>query len=94
MKLQLQIHDPVINESHKKLFHVSGTDYLAYFWIAADDEKLGTYYIHHGGLEGTQNWMMIFPKFNLAVSVIANSRFPQAAGLLRAAGMGIVKDLI
>ncbi|NQZ08991.1 MAG: beta-lactamase family protein [Algicola sp.] len=93
MKLQLQQKNPAITESHKKLFHVAGTDSMAYFWIASDDKKLGTYYILHGGLKGTQNWMMIFPKFNLAVSVITNSSFPQAAGLLRAVGMGIVKDL-
>jgi len=94
MKLQLQQQNPVITESHKKLFHVEGTDYLAYFWIAADDEQLGTYYIHHGGLESTQNWMIIFPKYNLAVSVISNSSFEAAAGLLRSAGMNIIKKLI
>lgn len=94
MKLQLQGESPVIALSHKRLFDVAETEYLAFFWIVAKDEKLGTYLIHHGGMEGTQNWMIIFPTHNLAISVVSNSSFPEAQGLLRDVGMNIASTLI
>ncbi len=94
MKLQLQEDSPVIALSHKRLFDVADTEYLAFFWIVAKDEKLGTYLIHHGGLEGTQNWMIVFPTHNLAISVVSNSSFPEAAPLLRDVGMNIASSLI
>jgi CubicO group peptidase (beta-lactamase class C family) len=94
MKLQLHGDLPVIALSHKRLFDVADSEYLAFFWIVAKDEKLGTYIIHHGGVESTQNWMIIFPTHNLAISVISNSSFPEAAQLLRDAGMKIATSLI
>jgi CubicO group peptidase (beta-lactamase class C family) len=94
MKLQLQGDLPVIALSHKRLFDVADTEYLAFFWIVAKDEKLGTYIIHHGGMEGTQNWMIIFPTHNLAIAVISNSSFPEEQGLLRDVGMNIASSLI
>ena len=94
MKLQLQEKSPVIALSHKRLFDVNDTEYLAFFWIVAKDEKLGTYIIHHGGMQGTQNWMIIFPTHNLAIAVVSNSSFPEAQGLLRDVGMNIVSSLI
>lgn len=93
MKLQLKEENKAIKESHRRLFHVGGTDHIAYSWIAAEDENLGCYYIHHGGLEGTQNWMIIFPDRNIAVSIVTNSSFPEAAGLMRKTGMAIIKNL-
>jgi CubicO group peptidase (beta-lactamase class C family) len=94
MKLQLQGDLPVIALSHKRLFDVTDTEYLAFFWIVAKDEKLGTYIIHHGGVESTQNWMIIFPTHNLAISVVSNSSFPEAGQLLRNVGMNIASSLI
>lgn len=94
MKLQLQGDLPVIALSHKRLFDVADTEYLGFFWIVAKDEKLGTYLIHHGGMEGTQNWMIIFPTHDLAISVVSNSSFPEAGQLLRNVGMSIASSLI
>lgn len=94
MKLQLQGDLPVIALSHKRLFDVTDSEYLAFFWIVAQDEKLGTYIIHHGGVESTQNWVIIFPTHNLAISVVSNSSFPDASQLLREVGMGIASYLI
>lgn len=94
MELQLQEELPAIALSHKRLFDVTDTEYLAFFWIVANDEKLGTYLIHHGGVESTQNWMIIFPTHDLAISVISNSSFPEAAQLLREVGMNIASSLI
>lgn len=94
MKLQLQEGSPVIALSHKRLFDVNDTEYLAFFWIVANDEKLGSYIIHHGGVESTQNWMIIFPTHDLAISVVSNSSFPEATQLLRSVGMNIASSLI
>lgn len=94
MKLQLQEESPAIALSHKRLFDVADTEYLAFFWIVAKDEKLGTYLIHHGGMQSTQNWMIIFPTHDLAISVVSNSSFPEAQGLLRDVGMNIASTLI
>ncbi|MES2676486.1 MAG: serine hydrolase domain-containing protein [Pseudomonadota bacterium] len=94
MKLQLQGELPAIALSHKRLFDVTDTEYLAFFWIVAQDEKLGTYIIHHGGMQSTQNWMIIFPTHNLAISVVSNSSFPEAQVLLRDVGMNIASSLI
>lgn len=94
MKLQLQDELPVIALSHERLFDVADTEYLAFFWIIANDEKLGTYLIHHGGMESAQNWMIIFPTHDLAISVVSNSSFPEAAQLLRSVGMNIASSLI
>ncbi len=94
MKLQLQGGLPVIALSHKRLFDAADAEYLAFFWIVAKDEKLGTYIIHHGGVESTQNWMIIFPMHDLAISVVSNSSFPQATQLLRTVGMNIASTLI
>ncbi len=94
MKLQLQADLPVIALSHERLFDINDTEHLAFFWIVAHEEKLGTYLIHHGGLEGTQNWMIIFPTHDVAISVVSNSSFPEAAQLLRDTGMNIASSLI
>jgi CubicO group peptidase (beta-lactamase class C family) len=94
MKLQLQSESPAIALSHKRLFDVNDTEYLAFFWIVAKGEKIGTYLIHHGGMEGTQNWMIIFPTHNLAISVVSNSSFPETQGLLRDVGMNIASSLL
>lgn len=94
MKLQLREELPEIGLSHKELFKVAENDYLAFFWIVANDAKLGTYLIHHGGMESTQNWMIIFPTHELAISVVSNTSFPEAAQLLREVGMNIAASLI
>ena len=94
MKLQLEVESPVIALSHKRLFDVNDTEYLAFYWIVANDEKLGTYLIHHGGMKGTQNWMILFPAYDLAISVVSNSSFPEAQGLLREIGLNIATSLI
>jgi len=94
MRLQLQQQNPIVIASQQTLFEVSQTDALAFYWIRSTDETLGTYFIHHGGLMGTQNWMMIFPQHELAISVITNSGSPSAASELREIGMNIAKVLI
>lgn len=94
MKLQLRGNVPAIAESHQRLFNLPENEYLAYFWIVAKDEKLGTYLVHHGGVESTQNWMMIFPEHDLAISVVSNSSFPEEAPILHDVGMSIAESII
>ncbi len=94
MRYQLQAKNALVQLTHKKLFEVSPTDGFGFLWIVSHDKKLGDYIIHHGGVESTQNWMMIFPKHQLAISVVSNSSFPEAAGILRNTGMQIANKLI
>lgn len=94
MRLQVEPENLIVKTSHQMLFEVSQSDALAFFWIRSSDENLGTYYIHHGGLMGTQNWMMVFPTHELAISLITNSGAPSAAGHLRQIGMNIAALVI
>ncbi len=74
--LQLNSKNPIISESHKVLFEQGKTLKLGYFWRIWND-KFGTSYNHHGGTIGTQNWLFIFPKYNLGISIITNQSGPK-----------------
>lgn len=93
MKLQLNTEHSVIKLSHQTLFQVTESDALAYAWISATDRKLGRYLIHHGGTHGTQNWMIIFPDKQMAISIISNTSFPELASKLRDSAFVIANEL-
>lgn len=94
MRLQIEPNNLIVKTSHQMLFEVSPSDALAFFWIRSTDINLGTYFIHHGGLMGTQNWMIVFPTHKVAISLITNSGDPSAAGHLRQVGMNIAASVI
>lgn len=92
MEFQLDQSDPVASRSHQVVFDNAG-DRIAYYWPVRQDEENGTYYSHHGGAFGMQNYMFIFPERNLGISVIINQSTQDSAGkLLRIAG-GLLADL-
>lgn len=93
MKLQLNGANQVIKFSHQSLFEVTDSDAIAYAWIVASDDKLGRYLIHHGGMYGTQNWMIIFPDKQMAISIITNASFEEVGGILREAAFNLVLQL-
>lgn len=93
MKLQLNGANQVIKLSHQSLFEVTDSDAIAYAWITASDDKLGRYFIHHGGMYGTQNWMIIFPEKQIAISIVTNASFEEVGGILREAAFTIVRNL-
>ena len=74
---QLQTSNPVVKRSHQKLFKDTDNISIAYFWDVVKD-KNGTHLEHHGGIYGCQNWLMIYPEYQLGISIITNVSFPEA----------------
>ncbi|WP_051605532.1 serine hydrolase [Sediminibacter sp. Hel_I_10] len=91
--LQLNSKNPIISESHKVLFEQGKTLKLGYFWRIWND-KFGTSYNHHGGTIGTQNWLFIFPKYNLGISIITNHSGPKTPNELSKTAKKLLKDII
>lgn len=81
MKLHLDKSNPIVNESHKKLFKEGSDFWEAYHWyIIEDDNKL--IYRHHGGIYGMQNWFVIYPKQNIGISILTNTSFNETGEIL------------
>ena len=81
MKLQLDQSNLIVNESHKKL-HKEGSDFWeGYHWyIIENDNQL--IYRHHGGIYGMQNWLVIYPKQNIGISILTNTSFNETGEIL------------
>ncbi|RED22502.1 CubicO group peptidase (beta-lactamase class C family) [Flavobacterium cutihirudinis] len=81
MKLQLEKSNPVVNESHKKLYKEGSDFWEGYHWyILENDDKL--IYRHHGGIYGMQNWFVIYPKQNIGISILTNTSFSETGEIL------------
>jgi len=93
MQMQLDKKNTIAQLSQQKLFHVNGSDSMSYLWVAVDNAETETHFVHHGGVESTQNWIMVFPEYNIAISVITNSSFPQVAGKLKELALKIIDDI-
>ncbi|MBZ9618620.1 serine hydrolase domain-containing protein [Psychroflexus lacisalsi] len=91
-KLQLDKNNPVVSESHRLLYEEGNTFKLSYFWRVWND-KYGTSYNHHGGTSGTQNWLFIFPKYDLGISIITNQSGPKTPKLLSKTVKKMLKQL-
>ncbi|WP_146052884.1 serine hydrolase [Aquimarina sp. I32.4] len=91
IKFQLNDQNPVVKESHTKLFRDLENLWIGYFWEILED-KDGMHIEHHGGIYGTQNWLIIYPEHDFGISVIANSSFPEANRLLKQTALHIFKD--
>jgi len=92
MRLQLDSTNTTVAESHRPNFYVNPNFSLGYYWLVKKNSE-GTYYSHHGGAMGTQNWFFVFPAQNMGVSVITNSSTEVTGQLLYNTVMGIVNDL-
>jgi CubicO group peptidase (beta-lactamase class C family) len=93
MELQLDPVNPIVAESHKVLYDDENTLKVAYFWRVRND-KYGTYYDHHGGTTGTQNWLFIFPDHKLGISIITNQSGPKTPKLLSKTVKRILKKIV
>ena len=93
MALQLNCENPIVSESHRELFERGKTAKVAYFWNVWTD-KYGTSYNHHGGTSGTQNWLYIFPKYKLGISVITNNSGPKTPTLLNKTVKKLLKEIV
>lgn len=81
MKFQLENKNEVVAESHKLLYSNENME-MAYLWPIFNDSEDGTYYNIHGGAFGTQNFLMILPKYDLGISIITNQSGPETQGKL------------
>lgn len=93
IRLQLTTEDPVTAESHKVLYEEGKLLKVGYFWRIWND-KHGRSYNHHGGTSGTQNWLFIFPKYKLGISIITNQSGPKTPNLLSKTVKRILEDIV
>lgn len=81
MKLQLDPSNLIVNESHKKLYQEGSDFWAGYHWyIIENDNQL--IYRHHGGIYGMQNWLVIYPKQNIGISILTNTSFNETGEIL------------
>lgn len=81
MKLQLDKSNPIVNESHKKLYKEGSDFWEGYHWyIIENNHEL--MYRHHGGIYGMQNWFVIYPKQNIGISILTNTSFNETGEIL------------
>ncbi|MEL6537808.1 MAG: serine hydrolase domain-containing protein, partial [Bacteroidota bacterium] len=92
IKWQLDSTNPVVIRSQQKIFKDVDNIWLAYFWDVLDD-KDGTHIEHHGGLYGSQNWLMIYPEQQYGISIITNSSFPEANQIIKQTANQIFEKL-
>lgn len=81
MKFQLDETDAVIKESHRNFFETPYNFSIGYHWnILNEDDNI--IYRHHGGIFGMQNWFMVYPKYNMGISVLSNASFDDTGDIL------------
>ncbi len=72
IKFELE-NNKIVAESHQPIVQFSKEFSIGYFWnIDTDDQKLGTFYIHHGGVPRAQCFIYIIPKYDLGAFIITN----------------------
>ncbi|GEM66341.1 hypothetical protein SF1_43230 [Sphingobacterium faecium NBRC 15299] len=92
MKLQLDKSNPIVNESHKKLYKEGSDFWEGYHWyIIENDNKL--IYRHHGGIYGMQNWFVIYPKQNIGISILTNTSFDKTGEILEKVVDNLYNDI-
>jgi len=75
MAYQLDVNNLAAQKSHELLYEDEYTQ-IAYLWPVTNDAEDGTYYNIHGGAFGTQNFLVIVPKYKLGISIITNQSGP------------------
>jgi len=71
IKYQLKNNSEIL-ESHKIVIKFDNKFSLGYCWQIITNEKLGTFYLHHGGVLRSQCFIYIIPKYDLGVFIITN----------------------
>ncbi|MFL1897479.1 serine hydrolase domain-containing protein [Aquimarina sp. 2-A2] len=82
IKWQLNNKNSIVKMTHQKLFYDVDNIWIGYFWEVIKD-KDSIHIEHHGGIYGSQNWLMIFPEQNIGISIITNSSFPEANQIIK-----------
>lgn len=92
MKLQLDQSNPVVNESHKKLYKEGSDFWEGYHWYIIENGN-ALMYRHHGGIYGMQNWFVIYPKQNIGISILTNTSFNETGKILEKVVDNLYKDI-
>lgn len=92
VKFQLNKENVIAVKSHQVVFQ-NGDFKIGYYWPIRFDESYGTYYSHHGGTFGSQNYLFIFPEKDLGISIITNQNVLKTSNKLATVVDGIMKDL-
>ncbi|UTN02820.1 beta-lactamase family protein [Flavobacterium bizetiae] len=72
IKFQLK-NNEIVAESHKTIVKFDNDFSIGYFWnIDTGNKKLGTFYVHHGGVPRSQCYIYIIPKYDLGAFIITN----------------------
>lgn len=92
IKLQLEENDAAVVESHKKLYKMSGNVSIAYHWYIHEENGVISYQ-HHGGIYGMQNWLLIYPQYDIGISIVSNSSFDDAGDILSATASKLFEEM-
>lgn len=92
IKLQLNEKNEIIKESHKEFHNTPYGFSIGYYWnIIKEDDTI--IYRHHGGIFGMQNWIMLFPKYNMGISILTNTSFDDTGEILEKTAMDIINEI-
>lgn len=75
----------IIQESFRPLVKFDPEFSIGYFWNIITDKKLGTYYLHHGGVPRSQCYIYIIPKYELGIFIITNQSGNNTASVMEEA---------
>lgn len=75
----------ITTESYRPIVTLDPEFSIGYFWNIITDKKLGTYYLHHGGVPRSQCYIYIIPKYELGVFIITNQSGNNTASVMEEA---------
>lgn len=83
IKFQLK-SNKIVSESHKPIVKFDNKFSIGYFWNISTDEdkKLGTFYVHHGGVPRSQCYIYIIPEYDLGAFIITNQSGTDTAKIM------------
>lgn len=91
IEFSLNSDDPIIKESQTILYEKK-TRWMGYFWNGWKDRN-GTSFNHHGGATGMQNYIFLFPKYDLGFSIVVNHSDAKAPRKMSSAVSKMLKAL-
>ena len=92
IKFQFDSTNPLVVESQRAITSEESRLNMGYFWQIRSNQD-GSYLQHHGGLYGTQNWVLIYPEYDIGISIISNSSFDGVGRILRDIADSIVDEI-
>ena len=93
MKFQMDANNQSPEES-RKLLYANKNIKMGYLWPIINYSNYGEYYAIHGGAYGTQNYLLIFPKKQIGISIITNQSGVDTHDLLLDSLNNLLADII